>query len=106
MLLIIRNVESPLSQVMLQNKNYVDTFTFFHLNKTLRVPEDSSQLFLLQIRKNKIVAMDNSGNPMMVLPESGSAADVMIEFFKTKPTGAGSLLGLMILQYLNSLKYY
>ncbi|WP_148653610.1 hypothetical protein, partial [Klebsiella pneumoniae] len=40
-------------------------------------------------RKNKIVAMDNNGNPLMVLPSSGSAADVMIEY--AKPTGSGHI---------------
>lgn len=38
-------------------------------------------------RANKILAFDNDGNPKLVLPESGSAADVLLEL--AKPTGAG-----------------
>lgn len=38
-------------------------------------------------RANKMLAFDNDGNPKVVLPESGSAADVLLEL--AKPTGAG-----------------
>lgn len=37
-------------------------------------------------RANKMLAFDNDGNPKVVLPESGSAADVLLEL--AKPTGA------------------
>ncbi|HAO2826566.1 TPA: hypothetical protein IHM11_000777 [Escherichia coli] len=84
----IRNVREPSQPSDATNKNYVDTLATNNLNKTLRVPEGYiPTLPVANVRKNKIVAMDNSGNPMMVLPESGSAADVMIEL--AKPTGAG-----------------
>jgi hypothetical protein len=33
-------------------------------------------------RKNKLVAMNDNGDPLMVLPASGSASDVMIELAK------------------------
>lgn len=86
----IRNLRDPSQPSDATNKNYVDTLATNNLNKTLRVPEGYiPSLPSANARKNKILAMDNSGNPMMVLPESGSAADVMIEL--AKPTGAGRI---------------
>ncbi|HAT1515312.1 TPA: hypothetical protein I8W54_003690 [Morganella morganii] len=41
-------------------------------------------------RANKLLSFDNDGNPKLVLPESGSATDVLIEL--GKPTGA-NLIG-------------
>ncbi|MEW5149515.1 hypothetical protein [Morganella morganii] len=38
-------------------------------------------------RANKLLSFDNEGNPKLVLPESGSAADVLLEL--AKPDGAG-----------------
>lgn len=40
-----------------------------------------------QTRANKVLAFNSEGQPVVVLPESGSAADVMLEY--AKPTGAG-----------------
>lgn len=58
------------------------------LQKTLRVSESSIPMLpIAGLRRNRIIAFDNNGDPMMVLPESGSAADVIIEL--AKPTGAG-----------------
>lgn len=56
--------------------------------RSLRVPETSiSILPQIDDRKNKILAFDELGSPMAVVPESGSAADVLIQL--AKPTGAG-----------------
>lgn len=50
------------------------------LQKTLRVSEASVPMLpSAEVRKNKILAFDSQGNPMPVLPESGSASDVLIE---------------------------
>lgn len=50
------------------------------LQKTLRVSESSVPMLpSAEVRKNKILAFDSQGNPMPVLPESGSASDVLIE---------------------------
>lgn len=57
------------------------------LQKTLRVSESSVPMLpSAESRKNKILAFDNQGSPMVILPESGSAADVLIEL--AKPTGS------------------
>ncbi|HIA8312073.1 TPA: phage tail fiber protein [Klebsiella pneumoniae] len=48
--------------------------------RTIRVPESSVKILpTITGRKNKIMAFDDIGDPISVLPESGSAADVLIE---------------------------
>lgn len=59
--------------------------------RTIRVPESSvNQLPTVSDRANKVLAFNNNGQPMSVLPQSGSATDVMIEL--AKPTGS-TLIG-------------
>ncbi|WP_336479374.1 hypothetical protein [Escherichia coli] len=65
--------------------------SFYWINflndRSVKVPESGSW-FAPNIanRRNKIFAWGDSGQPLAVLPESGSAADVLIEL--AKPTGA------------------
>ncbi|EKP8674472.1 right-handed parallel beta-helix repeat-containing protein [Salmonella enterica] len=67
----------PINNQDFATKNYVDNVS---LGKTLRVPEAFIKALPgVEQRKNKIVAMDSAGQPVMVVPESGSAADVMLE---------------------------
>lgn len=61
---------------------------FYNLSKVIKVPESGNWLVpTIRLRKNKIFAWDEEGNPIAVLPESGSASDVMIELAKS--SGAG-----------------
>ena len=63
---------------------------FYNLSKVIKVPESGNWLVpTIKLRKNKIFAWDEHGNPIAVLPESGSASDVMIEL--AKPGGAGMI---------------
>ncbi|MFY7349367.1 right-handed parallel beta-helix repeat-containing protein [Enterobacter cloacae complex sp. IR53041] len=82
----IRNLHDPRDPQDAATKNYVDS----NLNKTLRVPESIPQLPDATTRANKMPAFDSAGNPIVVIPPSGSASDVMIEL--AKPTGS-TLIG-------------
>ncbi|HDR2796330.1 TPA: hypothetical protein QCJ95_004985, partial [Enterobacter asburiae] len=85
-------IEKGADPVNLQDfatKNYVDNVS---LVRALRVPE--SQVSVLppaSQRANQLLAFNASGQPITVLPPSGSASDVLIEL--AKPTGAG-LIGM------------
>ncbi|WP_145532026.1 hypothetical protein [Yersinia kristensenii] len=68
--------------------------------RSLRVPEISvSILPKIFDRKNKILAFDDAGNPITLIPESGSATDVLIEL--AKPTGYLLIPSVQIQQWKN-----
>lgn len=82
----IRNLRDPRDPQDAATKNYVDT----SIGRTLRVPDSYiPPLPPVDQRKNKLVAMNDNGDPLMVLPASGSASDVMIEL--AKPTGSSNI---------------
>ncbi|EPM0685535.1 hypothetical protein WJE63_004445 [Klebsiella pneumoniae] len=104
----IRNLRDPSQEQDAATKNYVDVEVSAeaearqsadnnlqsqistNLQRTLRVPESSIGVIpATSARKNRILAFNNAGNPIAVIPESGSAADVMIEY--AKPTGGGGI---------------
>ncbi|MDM3130088.1 phage tail fiber domain-containing protein [Citrobacter sp. CK205] len=80
----IANGGDPVDRQDFATKNYVDNVS---LVRAIRVPESSvSALPPVEQRANKLLAFNSSGNPIAVVPPSGSASDVLIEL--AKPTGA------------------
>lgn len=87
----IANLASPKVGTDAANKDYVDNSIKDIDSKTLRVKDNPiNALPNTEQRANKILAFDENGQPITVLPESGSASDVLIEL--EKQTGS-SLIG-------------
>lgn len=86
----ISNLADPVNTQDAATKSYVDNVSIV---RALRVPEVSvSILPPADQRANKLLAFNSFGQPIAVLPESGSAADVLIEL--AKPYGYTKIGGL------------
>lgn len=81
----ISDLADPVNDQDAATKKYVESV---YLARTLRVPENTVQAVpSVSMRANKLLAFNAAGDPIAVLPASGSASDVLIEL--AKPTGAG-----------------
>lgn len=81
----ISGIADPENPQDAASKNYVDNIS---LVKALRVPESFvSVIPPVALRANKLLGFNAEGQPVVVVPPSGSASDVMIELAKL--TGAG-----------------
>lgn len=82
----IANLSPPKTGSDATNKDYVDNSIKDIDSKALRVKDKPINVLPnTEQRANKILAFDDNGQPITVLPESGSASDVLIEL--AKPTG-------------------
>lgn len=97
----IRNLRDPRDPQDAATKNYADnlsagntSYTDSLFSRTLRTPESITQLPSADLRKNKIVGFDSSGNPTVLLPESGSAADVLLELASSEDGKGDALISV------------
>ncbi|MBT0726822.1 hypothetical protein HGT73_05395 [Rosenbergiella australiborealis] len=83
----IINGADPIDEQDFATKHYIDQVA---LAQTLRVPEKNVSLLpLAKERANKLLAFDTGGQPIVILPDKGTAADVLLEL--EKETGAGKV---------------
>ena len=75
-------------------KNYVDTLAAANLGKTVRTPESIPSLPAASLRQNKVLAFDSLGNPIVSIPSSGSAADVLLQLSSAEDGKGGSLISV------------
>lgn len=82
----------PVNQQDFATKNYVDNIS---LVRTLRVPESQvSMLPPASARANKMPAFDSAGNPIVVLPPSGSASEVLLELASAEDGKGDALIAV------------
>ncbi len=97
----IRNLRDPSQAQDAATKGYTDSADSnlqqqinVNQSRALRVPEAAVGMVpAVAGRKNKILAFNSSGDPIAVLPESGSAADVLIQLASSDLSG-GTLVQL------------
>lgn len=88
----ISNGADPVDKQDFATRNYVDSVA---LSRVLRVPESYvATVPPVVARANHLLAFNTEGNPIAVLPESGSAADVLIDLASTEDGKGDALIAV------------
>lgn len=91
----IEKLADPVDKQDAATKNYVDQVGANNLNRTLRVPENYvAPLAPAEQRANRLQAYNAEGAPIFVRPESGSAADVLVDLASTDSGKGDALIGV------------
>lgn len=91
----IEKLADPVDTQDAATKNYVDQVGANNLNRTLRVPENYvAPLAPAEQRANRLQAYNAEGAPIFVRPESGSAADVLVDLASTDSGKGDALIGV------------
>lgn len=75
----IANLGNPVNGQDATTKSYVDGVALSNLSRALRVPEPIPSLPPAASRRNTMPAFDSAGEPTVMVPVSGSAADVLLQ---------------------------
>lgn len=88
----ISKMGEPINPQDAATKNYIDNVA---LNRAIRVPESYVKPTPgVAARRNKLAAYNSEGDPIAVLPESGSASDVLIELASSENGKGDSLIAV------------
>lgn len=88
----IEKLADPVNEQDAATKKYVETVS---LARTLRVPENTVQPAPpVSARANHLLAFNSEGNPIAVLPASGSASEVLIDLASSEDGKGDALIAV------------
>lgn len=91
----ISNLKDPVADNDAVTKRYADSLTEADFIRSLRVPEKSvNEIPGVALRKNMILGFDENGDPKVLIPGGGSAADVLLQLASTEDGKGDALIGV------------
>ncbi|PYZ32998.1 hypothetical protein DNK77_12485 [Enterobacter cloacae complex sp.] len=91
----IANLADPVNEQDAATKKWVQQVGQTNFNRTLRVPENYvNPLAPAEQRRNRLQAYNNEGQPIFVLPGSGTASEVLIDLASSEDGKGDALIGV------------